>query len=141
MVLDNDRYTYRVTWSEEDGEYVGMCAEFPSLSWLSKTPESALQGIRNVVGAVVADMLETGEKVPEPLATELCKGNISARVPAYVHRQLKIEAAEVGISLNRWVNAKLAASMTLSPVSHDADNEATSNGSRISTTRKSKVPA
>jgi predicted RNase H-like HicB family nuclease len=32
MALQNDRFTYRVTWSEEDGEYVGLCAEFPSLS-------------------------------------------------------------------------------------------------------------
>ena len=28
----NDRYTYRITWSAEDGEHVGLCAEFPSLS-------------------------------------------------------------------------------------------------------------
>ncbi len=32
-----DRYTYRVTWSEEDQEYVGLCAEFPGLSWLEET--------------------------------------------------------------------------------------------------------
>jgi hypothetical protein len=44
MALKNDHYTYRVTWSEEDNEYVGLCAEFLSLSWLSKTPEAALKG-------------------------------------------------------------------------------------------------
>lgn len=27
-------YTYRVTWSQEDDEYLGLCAEFASLSWL-----------------------------------------------------------------------------------------------------------
>ena len=43
--MKNDRYTYRVTWSEEDYEYVGLCAEFSSLSWLAKTPEAALKGI------------------------------------------------------------------------------------------------
>jgi hypothetical protein len=37
-----DKYTYRVTWSDEDGEYIALCAEFPSLSWLSDTQESAL---------------------------------------------------------------------------------------------------
>ena len=42
-MLPNDRYTYRVTWSEEDNEYVGLCVEFPSLSWLAKTPEAALK--------------------------------------------------------------------------------------------------
>ena len=31
MSLKNDRYTYRVTWSEDDDEYVGLCAEFPSI--------------------------------------------------------------------------------------------------------------
>ncbi len=53
MSLKNDRYTYRVTWSENDSEYVGLCAEFPSLSWLAKTPEAALKGIRKVVAEIV----------------------------------------------------------------------------------------
>jgi predicted RNase H-like HicB family nuclease len=51
-----DRYTYRVTWSEEDHEYIGLCAEFPSLSWLEKTPEKALAGIRRLVQLTVADL-------------------------------------------------------------------------------------
>jgi len=56
MTLDNNRYTYRVTWSEEDQEHVGLCAEFPSLSWLACTPEAALEGIRQVVADVVTDL-------------------------------------------------------------------------------------
>ena len=36
MPLKNDRYTYRVTWSVDDQEYVGLCTEFPSLNWLDK---------------------------------------------------------------------------------------------------------
>ena len=39
----SDHYTYRVTWSEEDQEHVGLCAEFPSLSYLAKAPEAALR--------------------------------------------------------------------------------------------------
>ena len=31
-MMVNDRYTYRVTWSEEDNEYVGLCVEFTSLN-------------------------------------------------------------------------------------------------------------
>ena len=63
-----DHYTYRVTWSAEDQEYVGLCAEFPSLSWLADTSEAALAGIRGLVAGCVADMLATGEAVPDPLA-------------------------------------------------------------------------
>ena len=56
MTKDYDRYTYRLTWSEEDQEHVGLCAEFPSLSWLDKTPEKALAGIRKLVKGCLADM-------------------------------------------------------------------------------------
>ena len=54
--LKNDHYTYRVTWSEEDQEYVGLCVEFPGLSWLAGSQEAALKGIRGVVADVIADM-------------------------------------------------------------------------------------
>lgn len=63
-MLQNDRYTYRVIWSEEDSEYIGLCAEFPSLSWLEPTPESALKGIRQTVAKVVADLEANGEPIP-----------------------------------------------------------------------------
>ncbi|MBN1459108.1 MAG: toxin-antitoxin system HicB family antitoxin [Armatimonadetes bacterium] len=107
-VLQNDRYTYRVTWSEEDGEHVGLCAEFPSLSWLAPTPEGALQGVRRLVAEVVAD-LETGrEAVPEPVSVRSFSGRFVVRVPPEVHRELAMEAAEAGVSLNRLASAKLA---------------------------------
>ena len=63
-MLRNDRYTYRITWSEEDDDYIGLCAEFASLSWLASEPEAALQGIRQVVTDVVADLQKNGEPVP-----------------------------------------------------------------------------
>jgi len=52
----SDQYTYRVTWSDDDNEYVGVCVEFPSLSWLASTPESTLKGIRKIVAKVVQDI-------------------------------------------------------------------------------------
>jgi predicted RNase H-like HicB family nuclease len=64
-----DKYTYRATWSKEDSEYAGLCAEFPSLSWLASTQEAALAGIRDVVQKVIQDMSTTGEPIPEPFAT------------------------------------------------------------------------
>jgi predicted HicB family RNase H-like nuclease len=103
-----DRYTYRVTWSEEDNEYVGLCAEFPSLSWLDSTPEEALKGIRSVVRKVVADLKRNEEPVPEPISTRSYSGKFMVRVPPEVHRILAIQAAESGVSLNRLVSSKLA---------------------------------
>jgi len=108
MALKNDHYTYRVTWSEEDGEYVGLCAEFPSLSWLAASPESALKGIRTVVADVLKDMRDTKEPVPEPIAGRRYSGKFMVRVPPEVHRDLVIKAAEAGVSLDRLAGAKLS---------------------------------
>jgi len=106
-MLRNDRYTYRVTWSEEDNEYVGLCAEFPSLSWLEPSPEEALKGIRKTVAQVVADLEKSGEPVPEPIAVKKYSGKFMLRIPPELHRRLSIEAAESGVSLNRLASDKL----------------------------------
>ena len=108
MALKNDRYTYRVTWSEEDNEYVGLCAEFPSLSWLSITPEAALKGVRKLVAEIISDMESNDEIIPEPIACRRYSGKFIVRVPPEVHRNLSIRAAESGISLNRVVSLKLS---------------------------------
>lgn len=60
----SDKYTYRVTLSEEDTEYGGLCAEFPGLSRLSRTPEAALKCIRRVVNQAIADMQRNKETIP-----------------------------------------------------------------------------
>ena len=104
-----DHYTYRVTWSAEDGEHVGLCAEIPSLSWLAKTPEAALKGIRRIVSEAVADMQAAGEAIPVPLAEKHYSGEFGVRIPPQVHRALATQAAEQGVSLNRLASAKLAA--------------------------------
>ena len=108
MPLKNDRYTYRVTWSEEDQEHVGLCAEFTSLSWLAKTPEAALKGIRRIIEDVIRDMTKSGEEIPEPLACRRYSGKFMVRVPPEIHRNLTIQAAESGVSLNRLASAKLS---------------------------------
>ncbi|HEY90413.1 MAG TPA: type II toxin-antitoxin system HicB family antitoxin [Dehalococcoidia bacterium] len=105
----SDRYTYRITWSEEDNEYVGLCAEFPSLSWLADTQAGALQGINDVVSEVISDMASNGEAIPEPLSLRQYSGNFTVRIPPDIHRKLAIQAAENDVSVNRLISAKLAA--------------------------------
>ncbi|MFC3853988.1 type II toxin-antitoxin system HicB family antitoxin [Salinispirillum marinum] len=107
MAKNIDRYTYRVTWSEADQEHVGLCVEFPSLSLLAENPELALKGIRQLVHDCVADMQQSDEPVPEPLSSKQFSGKFMVRVPPETHRQLTIEAAESGVSLNRLISSKL----------------------------------
>jgi len=107
MTIKNDHYTYRVTWSEEDKEYVGLCIEFPSLSWLAKSPEMALKGIRETVSDVIKDIKKNEEEIPVPIANKHFSGKFMVRVPPEVHRHLALEAAEAGVSLNRIASTKL----------------------------------
>ena len=104
-----DHYTYRVTWSAEDDENVGTCAEFPSLTWLANTPEAALAGIRETVSQVVANMQAQGEEIPTPIADRTYSGEFRVRIPPEQHRKLALQATEQGVSLNRLVSSKLAA--------------------------------
>jgi predicted HicB family RNase H-like nuclease len=108
MALKNDHYTYRVTWSVEDEEYVGLCAEFPSLSWLAQSPESALKGIRKTVESVIMDMSTNNEEIPQPIASKNFSGKFMVRVPPEVHKNLAIQAAESGVSINRLVSSRLS---------------------------------
>jgi predicted HicB family RNase H-like nuclease len=97
-------------WSEDDGETVGLWARFPSLSWVSPAPEAAIEGIRRLVADAVADLGVGDGPVPEPIAIRKYSGKFMVRIPPEVHRQLALEAAEGGVSLNRIVSAKLSKS-------------------------------
>lgn len=101
-------YTYRVTWSEEDAEFVGTCLEFPSLSWLAASQDDALHGIRDVVREVVADLHAGGEPIPEPLSSRTYSGKFNLRVGERLHRKLALEAAQEHLSLNQYVVRRLS---------------------------------
>ena len=107
MASQSDRYTYRIAWSEEDREFVGLCVEFPSLSWLAESQETALKGIREVVEEAIKEMKDSGESPPLPLSLRKFSGKFMVRLPPEIHRKLAIEAEEEGISLNRLISAKL----------------------------------
>lgn len=107
-MTDVKHYAYRVVWSAEDGEHVATVAEFPSLSWLHADQAKALRGLVDLVAAVVADLEANGESIPEPIAERRFSGKFNVRVPASLHRELALAAAEAGVSMNRLVSDRLA---------------------------------
>ncbi len=106
--MNSEHYTYRVIWSEEDQSFIGLCTEFPSLSWIAEKQQQALKGIVKLVSDVIKDMISHQEKVPQPLMSRDYSGKFLVRVPPEVHRSLSMQAAEAQISLNRLVSAKLS---------------------------------
>ena len=107
-MIDHKHYTYKVTWSKEDNEYVALCAEFPSLSYLANNPDKALKGIVDLVGDIIIDMYSNEEELPEPLSEKKYSGKFQVRVPPELHRHLAIVAAEQGVSLNRYISSRLS---------------------------------
>lgn len=112
MTVDVSKYAYRVRWSEEDAEYVGTVAEFPSLSWLDETQFETFRGIVELVDEIVRDMEESGEPIPQPYALRDYSGSIRLRVPPEQHRELAIRAAEEGVSLNRLLCSLISRPVT-----------------------------
>lgn len=105
--VNHEHYTYRVTWSEEDEEFVGLCVELPGLSYLDESRMAAMEGIVNLVGDVLEDMEVSGEPIPEPIAEKKYSGKFQVRIPPEQHRSLVIKAAESGVSLNRYISSRL----------------------------------
>lgn len=107
-MVNHKHYTYRVTWSEEDGEYVALCAELPSLSFLAESHEKALRGLVKLVGEILLDLESNNEPIPSPISERNYSGKFQLRIPPELHRHLSIEAAEQGVSLNRFVSSRLS---------------------------------
>jgi len=103
-----EEYTYSVMWSDEDEAFIGRIVEFPSLAAHSDTQAGALMEITSVVASVLDDLMEGGEAVPEPLTKKKFSGKLNLRMTSHLHRQLTVEAMREGISLNQWINMKLA---------------------------------
>ena len=59
-------------------------------------------------------MTESGESVPVPLTERRYSGKIALRTSPDQHRQLTIEAAEQGVSVNQWITQKLAGARSTS---------------------------
>ena len=108
--MDAKFYTYRVFWSEDDEEFVGLCDEFPGLSWLDENQQAAFFGIIELVQTCISDLEANNESPPAPLTKKQYSGKFMVRIPPEQHRELAIQAAEQGVSLNRLASKKLSTS-------------------------------
>ena len=106
--MDVSHYTYRVSWSAEDGEFVATCLEFPSLSWLAATQVEALEGLEDLLRDTLTDMEQQDEEILAPFSERRYSGKFNVRVGERLHRDLATQAAEENMSLNQYVVKKLA---------------------------------
>lgn len=105
---EEDRYVYRMHWSDAGGGFVCTVAELPGLRFVAPSSVDALLGLHVLVRRRLAELRAAGDAVPQPFEDRHYSGHFMVRVPPEVHRRLAVEAAEQGVSLNRLVQSRLA---------------------------------
>lgn len=65
--MNEPRYQFRASWSEEDGAWVGVCNGFLLVSHMAPTQAECLRGIRSLVDDIVIDLHANGEPLPRPV--------------------------------------------------------------------------
>ena len=65
--MQNNKYSFRVEWSEEDQIYYASSPEFPGLLTDGKTPDEAIKEAQIALQGIIEVHLEDGDSLPEPL--------------------------------------------------------------------------
>ena len=92
---------------DDEGEWLAHFVELPEISAFSDSPEHALNELALAWEAVKETYRESGKPVPVAPAKKEYSGQFNVRIDKRLHRDLAIEAANAGISLNALVAKKL----------------------------------
>lgn len=103
-----NKYTYRAEWSEEDDVFIARTLEVPSVLAHAETPEGAIKELKVALSLALDSMIEDGEPIPEPISLHKFKGRFLVRATPELHKEITIQAAESGVSVNQFVLTKLA---------------------------------
>jgi predicted HicB family RNase H-like nuclease len=101
-------YTYRVEWSRDCDDYIGVCIELPYLLERARTAHDALIAITAAVDQKLVEMQEFGQPAPAPLSERKYSGTFVVRTSRELHARLAREAVEQCVSMNQWVVQKLS---------------------------------
>ena len=99
---------------DEEGDFLAHFIELPNVSAFGETAEQALAELKVAWEGVKESYRKHGERIPVAPARKEYSGHFNVRIDRRVHRDLAIEAAQAGVTLNALVAQKLAKS-----VSHD----------------------
>lgn len=96
---------------DEDGDFLAHFIEMPQVSAFANTPEDALHELKLAWEGVKESYHKHSEPIPVAPSKKEYSGQFNVRIDKRTHRQLAIEAAQCGISLNALVSQKLTASI------------------------------
>lgn len=106
-------FAYRVHWDREHAAWRGFVAEFPHLqSEPHPTEVDALAEIIRLAHDHVAVMRMEGITVPPGIMDANYSGSPRIRIIPDIHREIALEAAEVGMSLTSYISQIVASRHT-----------------------------
>lgn len=103
---DFDGFTVGVTL-DEDGDWLASLVELPNVSTFAEDPSKAVSELREAWEGVKESYRKNGEDIPVAPTNKNYSGQFNVRIDKRLHRELAIEAARAGISLNALVAQKL----------------------------------
>ena len=96
---------------DEDGDFLAHFIELPQVSAFAATPEDALHELKLAWEGVKESYRKHNETIPVAPSKKEYSGQFNVRIDKRAHKQLAIEAAQCGGSLNALVSQKLVASL------------------------------
>ena len=104
-------------FQDEEGDWLAHFVELPNVSAFADSPGSALEELEIAWEGVKESYRKHGEQIPVALARKEYSGQFNVRIDKRLHRQLAMEAAQAGISLNALVAQKLSRDGHILPTS------------------------
>jgi len=105
-----NRYAYRVDWSDEDNIHIARILELPGVLSHGSSQEDAIKNAKEAAELALEAMVEDKVELPQPIQALSYKGKFLVRTTPENHKALILKAAEAGVSLNQYINSKLASS-------------------------------
>jgi predicted HicB family RNase H-like nuclease len=96
---------------DEDGDFLAHFIELPNISAFADSPEAALYELKLAWEGVKESYRKHNEPIPVAPSKREYSGQFNVRIDKRIHRELAIEAAQAGISLNALVSQKLITSI------------------------------
>jgi antitoxin HicB len=96
---------------KQGGSWVAAVEELPGCTSRGRTPQEAVGGIEDAIGAWITAALDEGREVPEPKSPTRHSGRLLLRMPRTLHGELTRVAEREGVSLNQFITDVLAAAV------------------------------
>lgn len=96
---------------DEDGDFLAHFIELPNVSAFGDSPERALHELKLAWEGMKNSYHKHKEPLPVAPAKKEYSGQFNVRIDKRIHKELAIEAAQAGLSLNALVSQKLATSV------------------------------